>query len=600
MMIDIRFQKYLERNFIDKIEYSVRKYINEERNNIKDTCFLRDVSINSIYSLSDYEDSFLADLYVDAIIKNLEDDYEDGHTEHFFIKVKGKIENINKTFMVIDVDETPHQLERTLRNDFMPYYKETSRYDDKANEFLTKYNPEIFEGKAFDIELVIKRMGLNLEYAQLSLDKSIFGMIVFEDTMIEIYDENCSKIEKKIKKNTIIIDKSSNVWFNTERNGTLFTIVHECVHFYIHKKYFYFQKLINDKKIISICKITGEYDPYEDIKWLEIQANKIASRIIMPDTVVNNTIEEYKTIHSLETNLDYKNLFDYLKNRFGVSTSALKVRLNELGYSKTIGIYEWIDNRYIDPYIANDKLDPGGSYSINLLDFFRLSLTSKDLKEELSREDINYLYIDGHVCINSSKYITRSDGITKLSNYALNHINECCLKFKYTFNTSIKRPKNEELILCRFNNYITPKIMYINQETGKIEDNYNPNEWKKHIESIRSFRTKLTDDFSECLREVISKVGYTQEKVSLYTGLSVSTIERMLSNKEGGIKKKTLMQFCVGLKLPTIISEELFERAGFQLTENDKESIFIREVLKTAYEESIHNVLKAYDEVVKS
>ena len=71
------------------------------------------------------------------------------------------------------------------------------------------------------------------------------------------------------------------------------------------------------------------------------------------------------------------------------------------------------------------------------MNFIRLSITDNRLITELQSKD--YLYVDGHVCLNNDKYLVRKDGITKLSEYALNNIDECCLKFEYIFNSNIKK-----------------------------------------------------------------------------------------------------------------------------------------------------------------
>ena len=597
-MTDIRFKKYLERNFYNKLFYSLNDYINDTRNNIRDVCELRDISIKSVYSLSN-EDSywFSGDLYVDAIVKNFQDDYEDGHMEHYFIKVRGNMEHLDKNLKVVEIDTDKHILVHPLKNNFLPYYEKEDDYDEVANSFLHKYYPEVFKGTIIDVKILLDRLGLKLEYARLSNDNTIFGMIVFEETSIKCFDLLLHPIERKVERDTILIDSSASPWFEENKGINLFTIIHECVHYYIHKKYFYFQKLINDKQVVSSCKISGEYDALDETKWLERQANKIASRIIMPKEVVKEAIRDYKNSHEVITNLDYEKVFKYLKSLFGVSTAALKVRLNELGYKKVIGLFDYVNEYYLDPYICKKDIESNESYSIDFLSFIRLSLTDVNLIIELKNKE--YLYVDGHVCLNNDKYLIRRDGITKLSEYALNNIDECCLRFEYSFESNISRPNNEELILCRVSNCLTPTVKYKSPYTGQVEEKIDTKEWRKDLSELKEYKDSLTGSFSETLKKVIKDYVDTQEKAALYSGVNISTIERLVSSKNSGTTRKTLLRICVGLKLHPIISEELFEKANLDLTANTQENFFIKQIINFMYEEDVEIVMKYYEEVIK-
>lgn len=597
-MEDVRFKKYLEKKYYNELFYSLEQYINSNRNNISNTCRLNDISIKRVYSLENRDNYlFIGDLYVDAVVKTFEDDYEDGHLEHYFIKVRGDLSKLDKTFEVVDVDINKHEIKNSLKDDFLPFYDNDSDYDRTANDFLNEYYPEIFEGKVINTKVLLERLGLKLESARLSDDLSIFGMIIFEDSSVDIYDNLLRPIKKEFHKNTIIVDLAATPWFSENEGMNLFTIIHECVHFYIHKKYFFFQKLMNNKQVVSSCKITGEYDNIYEIKWLERQANKIASRIIMPEEVIKEHINEYKKTHKLETASNYEELLKYLKNLFNVSMVALKVKLNELGYTKAIGVFEYVNGHYITSYITKEETKVGESYSIDILNFIRLSITDKKLINELQSKD--YLYIDGHICLNNDKYLVRKDGITKLSEYALNNIDECCLKFEYTFNSNIKRPNNEELILYRVSNCLTPTVKYKSPYTGQVESKIDTKVWKRDLNELKEYKDSLTGSFSDTLKKVIKDYADTQEKAALYSGISISTIERLVSSGNSGTIRKTLLRICVGLKLHPIISEELFKKSNLDLIANTQENFFIKQIINYMYEEDVEIVMKLYDEVIK-
>ncbi len=595
-MVDIRFKKYLEKNYYDKLFYALKEHLDNNRNNVNDTCRLDDVFIKNIKLGNDEDSWFYGDLYVDASIKNFDNDYEDGHREHFFIKIQGNLEHLRDTFKIIDIDDNPHEIFHPLKSNFMPYIEDNEEYDKIASEFLSKYYPEAYNGEGIDVNVLLNRIGFSLEEVKLSLDSSVFAMIVFEDANIDVYENN-NKISKTVKKNTILIDNNSSNCFQENKGIDLFTIIHECAHFYAHKKYFYFQKLINNKDVISSCKITGEYDSFEDIKWLEVQANKIASRILMPKEVIAKQIEDYKSCNNLESNNDYEQLLIQLQKRFGVSIAALKVRLNELGYTKFSGICEYVDDRYLEPYISKKDIEPNESFSIGMMDFIILSISSIDLRKEL--ESGNYIYVDGHVCLNSTKYIERVDGLTKLTDYALNNIDECCLKFKYTLKSNVSSPITKELFLCRLLSHIKGTIQFVNPFTGKKVEDIDSKDWRGDLDKLSDFMSKLPNSFGGTLKEIIKEYCGTQANLEKYSGVDISTIEKLCSGKNTNPKRKTLLRICIGMRLDPILSEDLFKKAGIDLSASTQENFFIKQAINNMYECDLEEVMRRYNEVVK-
>lgn len=65
--------------------------------------------------------------------------------------------------------------------------------------------------------------------------------------------------------------------------------------------------------------------------------------------------------------------------------------------------------------------------------------------------DGSYLYVDSHLVLVSSKYLrTDYDGMTVLTEYARNHMDECCLAFDMT------------VVSCDDNEYYT--VCYLNED----------------------------------------------------------------------------------------------------------------------------------------
>lgn len=108
----------------------------------------------------------------------------------------------------------------------------------------------------------------------------------------------------------------------------------------------------------------------------------------------------------------------------------------DLGYDVVQGTYVYSDGRYLPPfYFAKGTLEKDQTYVID---------EQNALIQIFMNEELRTLYFEGRliyancmVCINSPKYITRSEtGLPILTEYALEHVHECCYVFKRKINAS--------------------------------------------------------------------------------------------------------------------------------------------------------------------
>ena len=85
---------------------------------------------------------------------------------------------------------------------------------------------------------------------------------------------------------------------------------------------------------------------------------------------------------------------------------------------------------------------------------------------------------------------------------------------------------------------------------------------------------------------------------SLNANIDYSTIQRWISKKTNP-KPLQLLKFCIGLKIPKEISEELFRKARIELTNNSLESIFIKQVLTYMLGDDVYKLEEEYLRMLK-
>ena len=118
-----------------------------------------------------------------------------------------------------------------------------------------------------------------------------------------------------------------------------------------------------------------------------------------------------------------------LSDFFNVSKLSAKIRLIDLGYNEAIGVLTYVDDRYVASHaFERDAIKNNQTFTIGIQDALHEYAINSELRKMVDAG--KYLYVDAHFCINDSKYVRQNDyGVPELTDYARQHIDECCLVF---------------------------------------------------------------------------------------------------------------------------------------------------------------------------
>ncbi len=432
--------------------------------------------------------------------------------------------------------------------------------DDEATSFLKEYYPEALLGNPINTEILISRMGLKLEKHRLSLDDSIFGLICFRDGKIKCYD-NGQEEYINVSEGTIIIDTKCSCNY-AGNNTDNFTIVHECVHWYKHRKYFLFKK---SQEAYLSCE--NDFVNDQDISYLEYHANKIASSVLMYPITIKKLIDCSQTEDFIEK---MREVIDIISISFGVSRMAAKLKLLDMGY-KVKGIYDYIDEKYINPYAYSKDIDKDETFSVTIKELLFSSYTNNKVNDLLKTN--KFVYVDNHMCIKDSKYICYDPILNeyKLTNYALRHIDECCILFTIKSN---RRVNNEYLShshsACRSKS---------KKEIMKIEEFKDPSTIIKQPDLLKNESEKADillkridgKTIGEALEQCRISMGYSRQALAdaaLYSDKNIQLIE---TKKGRNVKMENILRIALGLHLPPIITERLLEIGGYSLSDTNSQ-----------------------------
>lgn len=538
-----------------------------------------------------YDDEFIIYFVVESEIalyhKDRRDDDFDTVNKWFLAKCSGSLADKFNSFSILEISEYESYpiIKNRLSDSFTPYIKKED-LEDKATEFLQKYYPEALNQKLIvrlEPRILAERLGLKIKEHEISEDNSIFGSIIFKSCKIETYDNDRTNIVN-IDSGTIIVDPK--IFYLRNIGSVNNTIVHECVHWVYHKKAFDLEHLYDSSLNLLACKVIGGISGSinESLKWIEWQANALAPRIQMPlepfkikceDFIKNRLKGENKDFVIDVIELVIKDLSEF----FGVSKLAAKIRMIDAGYEVAKGTYIYIDDRYVEPHFDKTyNLKKTETYSLSYFDFALEYLKNKSLRQLI--ESGRYIYIDSHVCIYDSKYITKdSFGNYKLTTYAKMNMFECCLIFEMINSyskDSLRDGYATECFLCRI---INQDFNFEVTFTPKGDDTESES-MKKYLSEVSNVIKNLPVGLGDSLNYLIKISDKSIESIANDCCIDEKTIRR-IKKEENNPSIRTLIAICIAMQVPPPIIKVLISKSSYKLQEHTEEGIALNLVIDT-------------------
>lgn len=219
--------------------------------------------------------------------------------------------------------------------------------------------PEIAGTEVFRIEpelLLTKLLGLKIEYAHLSIDRSILGATTTVEMPIEIFCGDDSETSFYMDGKTVLIE--SDLKEDTTQQGRCnFSLAHESSHQIL--KMLFPHDYDANPQLATVHYYKANSEKCKPIKdWYEWQANALASAILLPFEVVDRGMYmmgmngKIKTLNKIYFPRVYEQ-FSTLASFLGVSKTALAIRMKQLGL---------LENNQLDnPYCLLEVEYSGGN-----------------------------------------------------------------------------------------------------------------------------------------------------------------------------------------------------------------------------------------------
>lgn len=222
--------------------------------------------------------------------------------------------------------------------------------------------------------------------------------------------------------------------------GLRITVAHELVHTLFHDRFLKLLQLLGEEKV-DLHSSTETFtldenmtDIQKAICIAEWQADVLAMRLVIPSDTVITDIDAAVHTHYVNSGDRMQACVIIFAKIYGVSCYVAKERLRQLGYDNVDGTFIIVDGCMYQPFsFPRGTLKENETFIINRANYKRLLLEDKDFADLV--ESRFFIYTGYVICINDVKYISpvsNDNGLSfELSEYARNHVNECCIKFTW-------------------------------------------------------------------------------------------------------------------------------------------------------------------------
>lgn len=526
--------------------------------------------------------------------------YEVDRKSHWFtIHIQALLRDEKMTLLNKETyveDYNPASFNRlTALDEFMVPYIYSSSLEEIADDFIEFYCSSVSnDGYIFPYQTVMD--SLEMEVYEADLPETTMGRMYFRNDIATIYKQETNLEEAKyenheIKPGTMLISKNN--YFMCKSGTIILTIAHEIMHWYLHQKFFCILSLLDDNTTMMPCATEpSKYDEgmtglQKALWFVEWQANALAIRVVMPQKIYCDVFKEvyYKELQKSLKKASKAQIMEAtiqnVADLFKVSTYVAKQRAIQLGIDVAEGTFVYIDGKYHFPfYFTPNTLEKNQTFLIDRNGVENLKSNNPAFSELLNSG--KFVYLGYVVCINDASYVKRAENFIKqrtgyeyeLTDYAREHVDECCLIFNWESSSGIQDPDGfygrcylskdvsaHSRIEHKYNQYFE-----FNQDTRKLAEEIA--KYKAAFAAEDEVLDKLPRSFKSQLIYHMDRKKITVEELADQASLSEKTIKKYRAGTSTP-DIDNIMAVFIGLNLPEVYCDRMLTACGLSLTDVD-------------------------------
>lgn len=625
------FKEYIEINYNDLLRSEIERFVEKNHDgqgfhSLNVLSLLKqkveNLQVMSLSCRSDFGPKIEIDVYVkaDIVSKGLgTSEYDaDRKTKWFTVYLKAVLRDGLHGVETISVDEYYNgkfDIENALDAYLVPYIS-SDQLEDLADDFTQFiYGDDTYTGWGSPLKKNLEE--LELTWYLSDLPEGEMGRMYFREKEEE-YDEwyrvpgrmlpKIETVHKVVPPGTMLISKDH--YFINGYGSRADTIAHEIVHWDKHGLFFEVVSLLNgdEKSLCCEAEPVGSPDGLEGIAkarwWAEWQANALAPRYLMPRWIFEEEFQQRVEKYAHDDYLSRGERLEYAMREiaevFEVSRLEVKLRALQLGYKQAEGTFLRVRGHEHPAFSFNpEALDDYQTFILDSKNGSRLYNEDPRFAELIDSEQ--FVYTGCVVCKNDPLYVKKTDDPRypqgyALTDYALEHVDFCCLKFTRHYTRDDKA--FEYYDAC----YLSKDVDVPNfKEAREIDYSINEDilverqglkEYEEEGERLAGILASLPPTFwgtfDAHMNRLKKEKKLTNEEMQFRTGLSEKYI-RDLRKGYQNVSPSTVYALCIGLHLHPYLSDDFIKkgRADFPLT---KEGMYYRTLIERHYMEPLSYV----------
>lgn len=432
-----------------------------------------------------------------------------------------------------------------------------------AGDLLLRFCPAALENRdEHNAYVLADRMGLLVEHYPLHEQKSTLSMLFFSSASISIDEEDSSGRKTGVVKevtippNTILINTNA-----VHKDYCQLEIFHECIHFDWHYMFFRLQDMHNSdirtlrtKRIV----ITSDKTPTNPLKWMEWQARRGSFGLMMPLCMMRPLVERLFTsphISDAHAGKKFDRIARAIARDYDLPKFRVRARLIQMGHMAAQGALNYVDGRYIEPFAFSlSSTGANTTFVIDRANVYAIYKSDENFRSHIHSGD--YIYADGHVCLNDHRFIRNTTSGVRLTPWANAHVDECCLRFIHVY---------EQCGIAEYRFGALNSDEEYNRHYFAFAENKGELTGKEKFAAMTQILDAMPNSFPGALTYLMKQARITIEDLEGRSHISGRTISRFRTDDNREYTIDQLIALCAAMNLPPWLSRNLLQRAGFTL-----------------------------------
>ena len=441
--------------------------------------------------------------------------------------------------------------------------------EDGADRLWETYLPGI-KPEERTARMLADAMKLTVRELRLHGQNRTRAVLFFRDGVVSVQEETSPEddtppapVPVQVAAGTIVLNTASS---RRERGEP--EILHECVHYEWHLLFYRLQKAATSSRLafpVRQVQASADRRPADPLHWMEHQADLASVALLLPRGVMRvRAWRLYQEASAFPARNGYFNhpgfrwerVIRTVADEYRVSRTTVRRRLVMLGHTAARGAVNFVDGRYITPFAFTCEYSDDGSDTLVISrgDMAGLYHRSRAFRALLETGD--FVWVDGHVCLNDPQYLCRGEKGLALTPWANAHADACCLRF------GLVRLREREAVLV-FGSLNS--VDRYNKQYNAYLDRRMSLTAAQRAEKRDRLMQALPNDYPDALRYLMENADggpLTVEQLAEIALVSPRTIQRYRSRPLPSYDPDVAVAICLALRLPPWLSRVLLNKAG--------------------------------------